>query len=133
MNLVVRAFPVVPGREAEVRALAQRLRDDAGEALAFFARYGIAHESWHLQTTPHGSWVIAVTQVADRVLGEAAQEFSDSEHPFDRWFKDQVYRVSGINPDEQPLGPPTTLLFDTRTLAEAAPIAAVVPGALAAG
>lgn len=114
MNLVVRAFPLVPGREHELRELARTLlAERRDEVLAFYARYGVVHESWHLQTTPHGSWVIGVTQLETPSLAAAARRYSDSEHPFDRWFKDQVHRVSGINPDELPLGPPTECLYDT--------------------
>ena len=127
MDLVVRAFPLVPGRERELRELARKLlAERRDEALAFYSRYGIVHESWHLQTTPHGSWVIGVTQLQTPSLGEAATRYSDSEHPFDRWFKDQVHRVSGINPDELPLGPPTECLYDTgRFVAQAPPRDAV--------
>jgi hypothetical protein len=30
---------------------------------------------------------------------------------FDSWFKEQVLHLTGINPAEQPLGPPTTQVF----------------------
>ena len=114
MALVVRAVPLVPGREAELRELARKLLGERREeAIAFYTRFGIVHESWHLQTTPHGSWVIGVTQLETPSLGTSARRYSESEHPFDRWFKDQVHRLSGINPDERPLGPPTECVYDT--------------------
>ncbi len=116
MDLVVRAFPLVPGREEELRDFARELLERRQEAADFFRRYGVAHESWHLQTTPHGTWVIGVTQVADQPVAVAAREYAASERPFDRWFKDRIHRLSGINPDEQPLGPPTACLLDTREL-----------------
>jgi hypothetical protein len=117
MTLVVRAFPLAPGKEEAVRAFADELRTRrAGEAAGFYRRFGVSRESWHLQRTPHGSWVIGVTEVSDRPLEDAAEAYSQSEDPFDRWFKDQVHHLTGINPDEQPLGPPTACLFDTDAL-----------------
>jgi hypothetical protein len=55
-------------------------------------------------------WVIAVTELED-ALEARARAYAASQHPFDRWFKDQVGAVCGINPDEEPLGPPTEPLF----------------------
>ena len=117
MSLVVRAFPLVPGKEAEVEAFAEEVRTRRGaEAAEFYRRYGVSRESWHLQRTPHGSWLIGVTEINDQPLAVAAEQYSRSEEPFDRWFKDEVHRLSGINPDEQPLGPPTRCVFDTDAL-----------------
>jgi hypothetical protein len=114
MELIVRAFPVIPGKEEHLRAFAREVQTiRAAEAREFYGRYGVSRESWHLQTTPHGSWVIGVTQIVGMPVEVAAQQYSQSEHAFDRWFKNQVHELSGINPDEQPLGPPTECIFDT--------------------
>jgi hypothetical protein len=118
MSLVVRAFPVAPGKEAQLRQLAVELQTRrAAQASEFFGRYGVGRESWHIQTTPHGTWIIGVTELGEEVQAAAA-EYAASEHPFDRWFKNQVHGISGINPDEQPLGPPTECIFDSATLSE---------------
>jgi hypothetical protein len=114
MNLIVRAFPIIPGKEEELRAMAREVSTTrAAHASEFFSRYGVRRESWHVQHTPHGSWVIGVTQLDGRPVDEVASEYSQSEVDFDRWFKNQVFHLSGINPDEQPLGPPTECIFDT--------------------
>jgi hypothetical protein len=111
MSLVVRAFPVLPGKEEAVRQFADALAgSQQQETSAFFRRFGIRRESWHLQHTPHGVWVIAVTEMAD--APEAiATAYAASQHPFDRWCKDQVCEVCGVDPDEEPLGPPTEPIF----------------------
>jgi len=116
MDLIVRAFPLIPGMEEQFRLFADEFGARKEEARDFYSRFGVSRESWHLQATPSGSWVIGVTQLDGRPIDEAAQEYSQSEHAFDRWFKNEVHRLSGINPDEQPLGPPTECLFDTRKL-----------------
>jgi hypothetical protein len=118
MQLIVRAFPVLPGKEDAMRAFADAVQTTrADEAAEFYRRMGVARETWHLQETPHGPWVIGVTQLDDRPIEAAAAEYAASELPFDRWFKDEVERITGIAPDAEPLGPPTRLLFDTEELA----------------
>jgi hypothetical protein len=37
--------------------------------------------------------------------------YAKSNAGFESWFKQQVMRLSGVNPDEQPVGPPTTQVF----------------------
>jgi hypothetical protein len=112
MPLIVRAFPVLPGKDAEMRELAAEMAGDRrSEAAVFFRSFGVTRESWHLQHTEHGSWVIGVTELSDD-LEKTAQDYATSQRPFDRWFKDRVQQITGINPDVEPLGPPTVTLFD---------------------
>lgn len=117
MNLLVRAFPVLPGKEADLRSFANALQTKrASEAVAFYRSHGVARESWHLQQTAAGaSMLIAVTQIPDRAVVEAAQDYAAAQGPFDRWFKEQVKVLTGIDPDKEPLGPPTDCVYDTAT------------------
>ncbi len=115
MALVVRAFPVLPEKEKELQAFAAELTEQRQqEASEFFRLFRVQHESWHLQHTPHGSWVIAVTDLLEEPE-VVAQEYAESERPFDRWFKGQVLSLSGIDPDLEPLGPPTEKIFEWRS------------------
>ena len=124
MQLLVRAFPVLPGREQQMRAFADVVRTSrAAEAADFYRRMGVARESWHLQQTPHGSWVVAVTQIPDKPIEQAGQDYAASPHVFDTWFKQQVVALTGINPETSPLGPATVCIFDTMHL-EARDVAA---------
>lgn len=112
MPLIVRAFPILPGREAELRRFAAEMSGERrGDAASFYRSFGVTRESWHLQHTEHGAWIIGVTEVTDD-LEAKAQAYATSQRPFDRWFKDQVERISGINQDVEPLGPPTETLFE---------------------
>jgi len=110
MSLVVRAFPVL--KERELQEFAQQVSARSTEAAEFYNRLGVSRETWHLQQTPAGPWVIAVTEIAD--VEQTAREYAGSEEPFDRWFKDQVLYLTGINPDQDPLGPPTETVFEWR-------------------
>lgn len=114
MPLIVRAFPVLRGKEEDVRKLAVEMAGPRHEeAREFYRNLGVVRESWHYQETPHGPMVIGVTELVGD-LSVAAQEYAASKRPFDRWFKDQVKNLSGIDPDIQPLGPPSEVIFDTQ-------------------
>ena len=114
MPLIVRAFPLLPGKEEDLRKLAAEMAGPRREeAKEFFASFGVVRESWHYQETPHGAVVIGVTEV-DGEVSTVAHEYAESNRPFDRWFKDQVRNLSGVDPDIQPLGPPSEVIFDTK-------------------
>lgn len=111
MPLVVRAFPVLPGKEKDLHAFASELAQRQREASEFFRHFCVKHESWYLQHTPNGPWVIGVTELTEEPQ-KVAQEYAGSERPFDRWFKGQVLDISGIDQDHEPLGPPTEKIFE---------------------
>lgn len=109
MEHVVRAFPLRASREALAAFAAQLNGRRTAEASAFYRRYGIVEESWHVQDTPIGPWVIAVTILAD--AAEAAPRYAQSTAEFEAWFKGEVLALTGIDPNAAPLGPPTTQVF----------------------
>ncbi len=112
MPLVVRAFPVLPGKVEDLRTFAAELTGPRrSEAAEFYRQFGVRHESWHLQQTPHGALVIAITDLIEEPHN-AAQAYAVSERPFDLWYKDQVRHLSGSDPDVEPLGPPTEAILD---------------------
>ena len=109
MPLVVRAFPL-RGSISELQAFASELTGArAADADQFYRHYGVDHESWHVQQTPHGPWVIGVTMVADPA--EAAPRYANATQEFHVWFKERVLSLTGVDPNETPLGPPTTEVF----------------------
>jgi hypothetical protein len=114
MAMIVRAFPVLPGKEQAARDFAALVGDSRrDEAAAFYKRYGVTRESWHLQKTQQGAFIIVVTELgASPPVQTQAQAYASSQGSFDRWFKDNVRELCGVNADEQPLGPPTETLFD---------------------
>ena len=111
MPLLVRAFPVHRGR-AEVEQFATEMRQRSEDTRRFYTGFGVRRESWFYQDTPSGALVISVTDVADP-LEDAAREYAQTSEHFATWFKRRVTELSGIDPNEQPLGPPTELVFDS--------------------
>jgi len=108
MSVVIRAFPIRSPEtlDAFIAALNGERR---AEADTFFRSYGITHESWHLQETPMGRWGIGLTILDDK--DEAAPRYAAANDGFDAWFKSQIGRVTGVDLDQEPLGPPTTEVF----------------------
>lgn len=112
MQLTVRAFPLREGQRDALASFAETLSGPrAEEASDFYRRFGVTHESWHLQETESGPWVIAVTHIEKMPPAEAAAGYAESSVEFDAWFRDSVRRLTGVDPVEQPLGPPTERIF----------------------
>jgi hypothetical protein len=117
MALIVRAFPVLPGKAEDVRKLAAEMADSRRqEAAEFYKSFGVIRESWHFQEDPPGPMVISVTEIEGEP-DASAQAYAESVRPFDCWFKEQVYNLSGIDPNSQPLGPPSEVIFDLQGMA----------------
>jgi hypothetical protein len=113
MSLVVRAFPL-RGSVSDLEAFASELTGArASDAEQFYRHYGIEQESWHVQQTAHGPWVIAITALSHPT--EAGNRYADATEEFHVWFKDQVLRLTGVDPNKTPLGPPTREVFSWST------------------
>ncbi len=110
MDRLVRAFPLLPGQRPAFEAFAEAMRQRREEVAAFYRGYGIVRESWHLQESPAGDIVICCTDIED--LHPAARAYGAATGTFDTWFKAHVRTLCGIDPDQQPLGPPCQTVFD---------------------
>ena len=108
MPILTRAFPLRRPVE-ELQAFAAALCERSAETGQFYRHYGVSHESWHVQETPSGPWVIGVT-VLDNPE-EAAPRYASASEEFHAWFKAQILHLSGIDPNTTPLGPPTNEVF----------------------
>ena len=108
--LIVRAFPV-RSRDA-VAEFAEEMRERAAEARRFYESYGIARETWFFQRWNYGDIVIGVTHAEEPSMSRA-QQYAASREAFTSWFKQRVHDVTGIDPNIEPLGPPTDQVFDS--------------------
>ena len=116
MQLVVRAFPILPEKLERTREIAKEIATHrAREAAEFYRQFTVAQETWHLQETPQGWWVIAVTQLGEKPVEEAAEEYAELATGFGRWLKDRAAEITGIDLDVAPLGPPTECILDSST------------------
>ncbi len=111
MAMIVRAFPVMAGKEGAARGFADTVGGPRKrETASFLQSFGVRRESWHLQQTPQGIQIIVVTDI-EEPPHEKARAYGASQGAYERWFKDNVRELCGVNADEQPLGPPTETIF----------------------
>jgi hypothetical protein len=118
MAMVVRAYPM-QNIDEFLRFRDTLVNERSAETDSFYRRHGARHESWHLQDINGSKWLICCTDVTDR--GAAGESYSASEHEFDVWFKEQVLRLSGVDPNKTPFGLPSEQVFYWESKAPGAP------------
>ncbi len=74
-------------------------------------RAGITREAVWIQPTPNGDVVVVYTEADD--LDAAFKAIATSEDPFDRWFRDHVRQVHGVDLAEG--FPPPEQILDFRS------------------
>jgi hypothetical protein len=114
MPLLIRAYPLHRNYETELTDFAGELASSRREeAHGFYAGLGVARETWALQRIAGEPWLIGVTQVEGDLHATAAR-FAAADDEFSRWFKQRVHALSSIDPNTEPLGPPSRVIFDWR-------------------
>jgi hypothetical protein len=103
-------FPIRPGKEDEARAFAA---EATGPRLADFAahhvRAGNTRETWALQETPMGSFMLVWFE------GDVEKAFADlatNDSEFVAWFRGRVLDLTGVDLGSPPEGPPPAVLVD---------------------
>jgi hypothetical protein len=96
-------FPVLPGKEDQARAFAKAVTGaKSAEFDKIQADAGTERETWTLQTTPQGSFVIVWFEGdVDAAFGNMATK-DDEAHT---WFRQQVLEITGVDmtaPDDSP-------------------------------
>lgn len=104
MATLALALPCLPGGADKARQLADEC---AGQRRAefddFHRRAGLTAERWYLQQTPQGELILVVLEGDPQ---GAIGKLGASEHPFDRWFKERVREIHGVDFNQPLPGPP---------------------------
>ena len=104
-------FPIVSGKEQEGRDFAAACMGERRKGFdAQAARTGLARETWALQETPMGSFILVWFEGPD--IEKAFTELATSGDEFTVWFRGQVKDVTGFDLGAPPEGPPPELLVD---------------------
>ena len=109
MATLALALPCLPGGAAKLRALASECRERSAEFADFHRRVGLTGERWYLQQAPQGELLLLVL---DGDPQGAMGKLAASDHPFDRWFKEQVKQVHGVDFNQPLPGPPPEPVFE---------------------
>lgn len=100
MKVFCAAFPVLPGKTEAGKEFAKAVmgprRKEFEEQLK---KGGTTKESWFLQKTPHGDFVVVYFEAAD--VEKSFEFLSKSQDPFTRWFRDQAKAVTGVDLQER--------------------------------
>ena len=110
MSLLVRAFPLKASEADLQKFIAELQGPRRADVDSFYQEHGVTHESWYVQETEHGPWVIGLTQVED--VQESAPRFAQHQGDFPAWFRAQIQKLTGVDTSATPLGPPTTLVYE---------------------
>jgi hypothetical protein len=103
-------FPVLAGNEEDAKQFAEAcMGSRRNECIDYLNRAGISKETWHLQKTPMGSFVVVHFESEDPV--KAFKVLAESKHPFDVWFKQRAMQVSGVDLGKPMEGPPPDEIF----------------------
>jgi hypothetical protein len=108
MGFVVRAYPLIRP-DADLQKFISALAGARADVGLFYRTYAVAHESAYVQETPQGRLLIVVTILKDDL--EAAPRFQAADQKFHAWFKEQVFFLTGVDPNVTPLGPTTKQIF----------------------
>ena len=107
MAVMLRTFPLTASEE-ELNAFIAELHRRRTEADLFYSGYGVDRELWHLQRIEGRPHILVFTEMDDRT---DTRDYGGSRAPFDTWFKQTVLRLTGVNMDELPAGPPSDEIF----------------------
>lgn len=104
------AFPILAGKEDEGRAFAaETIGARKADFAALQARSNITRETWAMQETPMGSFMLVWFE------GDVEKAFSDlasDSSEFGTWFRGQVKDITGVDLGAPPEGPLPDVLVD---------------------
>jgi hypothetical protein len=106
------AFPILPGKEQEGKDFAAACVGERRKGFeAQLARSEISRETWSLQETPMGSFMLVWFEAPD--IEKSFTELATSSDEFTVWFRGQVKDVTGVDLGAPPEGPLPDVLVDS--------------------
>lgn len=99
--------PLLPGKTDAAREFAATISGPRRSELDN-AQTTVTKESWFLQETPHGDFMIVYYLSPDPDKVHAA--LAVSQDPFDVWFRAQILELTGIDISTPPGNLPTQIL-----------------------
>ncbi len=109
MDSVCAAFPILPGKSEAARAFLRELAGPRSEEnAASDRRVGITKEAWFFQNLPTGDLLIGYAEGED--LARSLGQIAASQEPSDRWFKDRMLDLTGVDLNQME-GAPSERLY----------------------
>jgi hypothetical protein len=105
------AFPILSGKEEAGRDFAATcMGERRKEFEEQLASDGISRETWALQETPMGSFMLVWFEAPD--IAEVFAKLASLNTEFATWFRAQVKDLTGVDLGTPPEGPPPDVLVD---------------------
>src|SRR6266851_6148263 len=120
MRLVAYAFPVLPGKEGELRSFVRELESRSSEYDASRRQLGVTREAVFLQRTSQGSQVITYRELEGPAMAQP------SSQGLEVWLKDRMSGLHGFAPATAPQ-PKVELLVRQRPVRRGDLYAAALP------
>jgi hypothetical protein len=115
MPSLVIAFPLLPGKAEPARQTAQEEKRRLTEFAESRRQAGITKEVAFLQHTPAQDLVVVYWEAID--VEHALHTLAVSDLPYDRWFRERLSELHGMDPS-QPPPPLPELLVDWEAVPE---------------
>jgi hypothetical protein len=107
-------FPILPGKTERVREVGQALH--SGEHAAAFdesqKKLGVPVESWHIQQTPMGDFLLVYLESDDAL--KMFQNFAPATGSSDVFLKDAILECTGVDLNQAMPGLPSQPVLDYR-------------------
>jgi hypothetical protein len=96
MSGIILTFPILAGKVEAWRRFCQEISGSRQQMyIASRRRLGITHERLALVETAFGSTAVTTLEAPD--VGQALGQIITSNLPFDRWYRERVQELHGIN------------------------------------
>jgi hypothetical protein len=96
---------------AAARSFASEIKGERrNEYLAYQKRTGCRHERVFLAETPKGSMIMVYRDAPNAGMNMA--QLASSSHPFDKWYRESVQKIAGMDFTSIPPGPPPQVAFE---------------------
>ena len=110
MTAMFLTAPILPGKVEAWRRFCQEMRGRRQEGYEQSRRQlGIASEAVWLLRTARAD--VAIVRVNAEEPEHLLSRLAASDHPFDRWFKDQLTEICGVDLSPTFMGPTMELVF----------------------
>jgi hypothetical protein len=98
MTELITMLPVLPGKRAAAEEFVAELLGPRWEQYDRSQKtFKIRRETWFLTSTAHGDFLVFYAEGEDIV--KSFQDWVLSDDPFEKWVKEEMKRISGVDPD----------------------------------
>ncbi|PIQ25854.1 hypothetical protein COW36_22210 [bacterium (Candidatus Blackallbacteria) CG17_big_fil_post_rev_8_21_14_2_50_48_46] len=106
-------FPILPGKTDRVREIAQGLSGEHATAFDQSQKsLGVPVESWHIQQTPMGDFLLVYLESEDAL--KMFQNFASAQGPSDVFLKAGILECTGVDLNQAMPGLPSQPVLDYR-------------------